>query len=160
MYRLLLFFFMQVSLVSWSQTATPKSLPAFRILQPNGTFFTSENLTKGKPTVIIYFAPECDHCQTLMNAYFKRVTDFNKAQVVMVTFKPVQELTPFINHYNVAKYPNIIVGTEGTTFYLRYYYNIANTPFVALYDRSGQLVYAYRKIDSVDDLISRLKAIR
>lgn len=135
------------------------TMPPFKILQTNGSFYTAADLPKGKPVVLIYFAPDCEHCQELLSAVFKKIDAFKKAQLVLVTFKPVSDLPLFERSYGTAKYPNIKVGTEGNTYQLRLFYNVQTTPFTALYDKTGKLVYSYRKEPPVDDLIKRLNSL-
>jgi thioredoxin-related protein len=125
----------------------------------NGTYFSGKSLPKGRPVLLIYFQPDCDHCQKLMDAMFKRIKEFRNTDIVMVTFKPVDELTGFEQRYQTFKFPNIKVGTEGTTYFLRYYYKLETTPFTALFDKKGKLVYSYRKETSVEDLIGRLRKL-
>ena len=74
------------------------------------------NLPKTKPLVLIYFDPDCDHCQKLMKEFFQKIDAFKKAEIIMVTFKPVEEVAAFEKQHNTQKYPNIIVGTEGIGF--------------------------------------------
>lgn len=139
--------------------AQSTAMPAFKMLQTNGKFYSAADLPKGKPVVLIYFAPDCEHCQQLLTAFFKKIEAFKKAQVVLVTFKPVSDLPLFERSYQTAKYPNVKVGTEGTTYYLRLFYNLQTTPFTALFDKTGKLVYSYRKEPPVEDLIKRLNTL-
>ena len=149
-----------VSLAAVSKSrAQSTALPPFKMMLSNGRMFSADELPQGKPVVLIYFSPDCDHCQKLMNAFFKNINQFQNAEVVLVTFKPVEEVARFEQGYQTTKYPNIKVGTEGTTFYLRSFYRMDRTPFTALYDKGGKLVYAYRTDTPVDDLINRLKKI-
>ena len=127
---------------------------------PNGGNFSADSLKKNKPVVLIYFAPDCGHCQALMKELFATVSDFNKAEVVLITFKPLAELQPFVQQYNINQYSNFKVGTEVPIFFIRYFYNVTTTPFTALYDKKGKLVQAYRRETTVPDLIKRLKAIK
>lgn len=136
------------------------TLPPFKMLLSNGRYFTADDLRKGKPVVLIYFAPDCEHCQQLLQEVFKNMNVFKKAELVLVTFKPVSELLLFERSYQTAKYSNVNVGTEGTTFYLRNFYKMQNTPFTAVYDKSRKLVSAYRKEPPVDDLIKRLNSLK
>jgi protein-disulfide isomerase len=46
-------------------------LPPFRMMQTNGKVFKAEHLPIGKPTIIIYFSPECDHCEKLIQRISK-----------------------------------------------------------------------------------------
>jgi thioredoxin-related protein len=123
------------------------------------TIFNAAELAKTKPVVLIYFDPDCDHCQKLMKELFQKIDAFKKAKIIMVTFKPVEEVAAFEKQNNTQRHSNIVVGTEGTGFYLRNYYGLVTMPFTALYDKNGSLNYSYRKETSVDDLINRLNKL-
>jgi thiol-disulfide isomerase/thioredoxin len=125
----------------------------------NGRYFSAADIPKGKPVLLIYFAPDCDHCHTLMNAFFPKATAFLRAQVVMVTHRPLAEVADFEKKFRTARFANIKVGTEGTTNFLRLFYKLQNTPFVALYDQEGKLVSSYRKDPAVDVLLQQLKQL-
>lgn len=152
--------FLLFHLFLFTQNASAQqTIPPFKMTMTNGKVFTAANLQKGKPVVLIYFAPDCEHCQVLMNAFFKKADAFKKTQVVLVTFKPMADVAGFEKAYHTAKYPNIKVGTEGMSFYLRYYYKLEKTPFTALFNKKGNLVYSYRDETPVDDLVKRVKTL-
>ena len=102
------------------------------------TIFNAAELPKTKPVVLIYFDPDCEHCQKLMKELFQKIDAFKKAEIIMVTFKPIEEVAAFEKLNNTQKHSNIIVGTEGLGFYLRNYYGLVTMPFTALYDKKGQ----------------------
>jgi thiol-disulfide isomerase/thioredoxin len=145
------------AMVFFSLAAFSQSLPPFKMYRSDKRIFSAAELPKTKPVVLIYFDPDCDHCQKLMKELFQKIDAFKKAEIVMVTYKPVEELAAFEKMHNIQKYSNIIVGTEGMGFYLRNYYGLMTMPFTALYDKKGNLNYSYRKETSVDDLANRLK---
>jgi thiol-disulfide isomerase/thioredoxin len=126
----------------------------------NGKIFNSTELPKGKPVVIIYFDPDCDHCQKMMDTLFKKINSFKKAELVLVTYKPLNELAAFEKKYNIHKYENIKAGTEGTVFYLRNYYKLIKMPFTALYDKRGNYSYSYKDQVPLNDLLSRLNKLK
>jgi thiol-disulfide isomerase/thioredoxin len=142
-----------------SKIAVAQSMPAFRMQLTNGKIFSAKDLSKDKPVIIIYFAPDCEHCQALMNEILTKIQNFKKAQVVMVTFKPVNEVIDFEKHYQTAKYPNIKVGIEIPIFFFKNFYNLQNTPFTALFSKQGKLIISYQKETPVDDLIKHLKSL-
>lgn len=161
-------FFLSVCLLvlfccsSFSQSVVEKSLsaiPVFRMLLTNGQYFSSAEIQKNKPFVLIYFAPDCDHCLVLMDKLFKKVHHLDKASVVMITFKSPQEVSGFEKKYNTAKYSNIKVGTEGTTYVVRNYYNLQKTPFTAIYDKKGMLAFSYKDETPVDEMLARVKKL-
>lgn len=135
-------------------------IPPFKLVLSNGSFFSAEDVKKNRPVVLIYFAPDCGHCKTLMSAFFKRVTDFAKAEVIMITYKPLKEVAAFIREYRIMNFQNITVGTEIPTYFTRYYFNLSNTPFTALYNKRKEFVYSYRKETLVADLVNRLNGIK
>jgi len=148
--------------VAASAQAVKKSagIPPFKMLQTNGHYFTAADLDKTKPVVLIYFAPDCPHCQTLMSGIFKNITAFKNTQLVLVTFKPLSELQLFERQFNTASYPNIKTGTEGTTFFLRYYYNIDQTPFTAVFNK-GTLVRSFTNINTpASEIVNYVKGLK
>lgn len=134
-------------------------LPSFSMMLSSGRYYQATDIPKGKPVLLIYFAPDCDHCHTLMNEFFKRPNDFKTAEVVMVTFKPASDLPAFEQAYKTFLYPNIKVGTEGNTYYLQRLYNLQKTPFVALYNKEGKMISSYRKDPSLEKLSKQLKQL-
>jgi thiol-disulfide isomerase/thioredoxin len=137
--------------------AQSEKIPPFRMLQTNGTIFKAEDLPMGKPIIIIYFSPECDHCTKMMKEFFQQASNFKKASVAMITYLPVEKVSRFEKEYSLNKYPNIHVGTEGTTFFVRDYYKVREMPFVALYTKKGDLIRSYSKEVALKDLASKLK---
>ena len=146
-------------IVFLSTSVFSQSLPPFKMYRSDKSIFNAAGFAKTKPVILIYFDPDCEHCQKLMKELFQKIDAFKKAEIIMVTFKPVEEVAGFEKLHNTQKYPNIIVGTEGVGFYLRNYYGLVTMPFTALYNKEGNLNYSYRKETQVDDLINRLKKL-
>ena len=138
----------------YSQTG---KVPPFQIIQSNGKVFKAENLPMDKPIIIVYFSPDCEECQKFTEELLKRMNDFSKASIAMVTYLPVADVTQFVSKYNLNNYPNIFVGTEGTSFFLRGYYKITKFPFTALYNKNGDLIKIYVREENLNDLSHRLK---
>lgn len=142
-----------------SNIAVAQYMPSFNMRLTNGKLFSAKDLSHQIPVIIIYFAPDCGHCLTLMDSLFKKIRNFKKAQIVMVTFKPLDEVTAFEKTYHTVRYQNIKVGIETPVFFFRDYYKVDNTPFTALYNRHGKLIIAYRNKTPVDDLIRHLHVL-
>lgn len=144
-----------------SQKAFPQQgkLPPFQIIQSNGKLFRAQELPVGKPIIIIYFSPDCEECQKFTEAIISRIDDFLKASIAMITYFPVQDVSKYVSKHKLNIYPNIYVGTEGNSFFVRYYYNIQRFPFIALYNEKGNLIKIWDKEENIDDLSSRLKEL-
>ncbi len=135
-------------------------LPPFRMMQPGGKIFKAENLPMGKPIIIIYFSPDCDHCDIFMKEFFKKQSAFKKASVAMITYLPVERVAKFVKDFSLNTYPNIYVGTEGNSFFVRNYYKIMDMPFAALYTKEGNLVKSYQKHIDITDLSKHLNNLK
>jgi len=134
-------------------------LPPFKILQSNGKVFTAHDLPMGKPILIVYFSPDCDHCEKMLKEFFKQSLGFQKASVAFITYLPVDKVSKFEKDYKLSAYSNMYAGTEGATFFVRNYYKIMDMPFAALYTKDGDFVTSYEKEVNLKGLIEKLKGL-
>ena len=143
----------------YSVPASSQSLPAFKMKLTNGKIYSNSDISTQKPLVLIYFAPDCEHCQVLIKQLLNKINVFRHAQIVLVTFESIESVAQFKKDYKLDKYPNIIVGVEQPVFFFRTYYDLQNTPFTALFNKSKKLVISYKKFTPIDDLIKNLKEL-
>jgi hypothetical protein len=143
-----------ISSCSYSQAG---KLPPFQMIRADGRLFTAHELPIGKPIVIIYFSPECEECQKITEELVSKIEDYWKASIAMVTYLPVNTLPDFISKYKLNIYTNIYVGTEGNTFFLRRYYGIQRFPFIALYNKDGNLIKAFYNETNLSAVTKSLK---
>ena len=78
----------------------------------------------------------------------------------MMSFLPIDKMAVFEKDFKTSQYPNIIVGTEGLSFFVRNYYQIADMPFIALYDKNGNLITSHEKNIPLNELTKRLKELK
>jgi len=129
-----------------------KTLPTFDLLRTDSSHFKSSSVKKGEPVMLIYFSPTCDHCQHFISDILKNMQSFKNYQIILVTYIDLPEIKKFENDYQLNKYKNIVAGTEGTAFTVRYFYNVGTFPFTALYDKNKTLVTVYRQVPLIDKL--------
>jgi thiol-disulfide isomerase/thioredoxin len=128
-------------------------LPAFTILQPDSTWFTKEQLPKYDYTVIVYFAPDCSHCQYEATEIVKNMDSLKNAFFVFVAYKSLEEIQAFSVKYGLNKFSNIRYGRD-SKYYIPSFYQVKFTPFVAVYDRKGMFVKEYEKGVEARELIA------
>jgi len=159
----LLFFFSLIIAAGCSKAQTytpPPAIPPYHILTTDSVFVTPANLKKNKPVMIIYFSPDCSHCQRLMFEMKSKMKEFKDIQIVMVTFvTQLKAIQVFYRDFDLKKFPNITVGTEGYTYVVQKYYQVRATPYIAIYDKKGKLVKAYEKSPTIDELAAIVKKI-
>jgi thioredoxin-related protein len=144
-----------------AQTFTPKpAIPPYKILTTDSVNVTPANLKKNKATMIIYFAPDCSHCQHLMYELKPYMKDLKNIQVVMITFvQQIKAIQVFARDFDLKKYPNFTVGTEGYTLQVQQYYHVATTPYIALYDKIGKPAHYYDKVPKIEELVAEIKKL-
>src|SRR5579863_2480246 len=146
-------------LVPWQQSRA-QTIPTFSMQCTNGHLFTAQDVSKTKPLLIIYFAPDCEHCQKVIHEVLTRINDFRKAQILLVSFEPISMVVTFEKDYHLGQYPNIICGTETPTFFFKDLFHLNKTPFTALYDKKGSLNISYQNETPVNDLVKHLAKLR
>ena len=146
-------------IVPWQQSLA-QTIPPFRMQRTDGHLFKAQEVPKTKPLLIIYFAPDCEHCQKLIHEVLARINDFKKTQIILISFEPINMVLSFEKDYHLGQYPNIMCGTETPTFYFKNLFNLSKTPFTALYDKKGTLIISYQNETPVDDLVKHLAKLR
>lgn len=153
-------FIASCTLIALSTNAQTGKLPPFSMMQGNGKVFKAQDLPMGKPIIIIYFDPDCDHCKNTTKELLAKSGQFKKASIAMVTFLPVDKVIEFEKKYELKKFKNIYVGTEGNTFFLKNYYRLITMPFIALYTKNGDIVKEYRTDGPLTDLSIQLNSLK
>ncbi|SCW70612.1 thioredoxin fold domain-containing protein [Mucilaginibacter sp. NFR10] len=146
-----------------SQAQTPPAnsgLPPYHILTTDSVYVTPANLKKNKPVMVIYFSPDCSHCQHLMYDLKPELPKLKNVQIVMITFMPMLKgLQTFQRDFDLAKYHNITIGTEGYTYLVQKFYSVQTTPYIAIYDKYGKLFQTYPKVPKIPVLMETIKKV-
>ena len=132
-----------------------KGWPPLVLTQLNKESLTSKDLKK-QETIIMYFSPECDHCKHQTTEMINRIKDLSKYQIILVTYQPEEEMAGFQTYYQLQKYANIRMGRD-SKFLLPPFYRIQNLPFLALYNKQGELLKTFDGNVKVDMIIKSFK---
>lgn len=133
------------------------TIPTFSIQTPDSSWFSKVNLQSKKPTLILYFSPDCGHCQIETEEVLGNIKELENLQIVMVTSRPFGDMVNFADHYKLNRFPTIKIGTDPARR-ITEFYEVKFTPFSALYDKKGQLVKVYEKGIDIPELIRLTKS--
>lgn len=117
-------------------------IPAFTILQSDSTSFTKMDLPKHRPVVIIYFSPDCGHCQLTAQEFSKKMDELKDVFFVWVSYHSPDANKKFAEDYGLNKFTNVRLGKD-TKYFLPVFYDVKFTPFIAAYDKNGKLLNTY-----------------
>jgi thioredoxin-related protein len=128
------------------------TVPPFKLTNvADSTFFAKENLKKKTATIIMIFSPDCEHCQVMTKKITDNITLFKKAQIIMATPLEYGIIKKFYNEYNIAKYPNIIMGRD-PSYFLGTFFKVRGFPAIFVYNKKGKLVNWFGADDSVEKI--------
>jgi thioredoxin-related protein len=118
-------------------------LPPLKLLLPDSSsYFTKDDFKKKSNVLVMLFNPDCDHCQHETEEIIKHIDQFKNVQIVMATMMPFGLMKSFYQKYELSKYKNIVVGQD-PNFFLPSYYRIGNLPYLAFYNKKGNLISVF-----------------
>lgn len=124
--------------------------PPIVLTQLDKKQLTSKDL-RSQPTIVMYFSPECHHCKDQMDDMIRQHKKLSKYQIVLATYQPEAEIRSFVTYYQLNNYPNIRIGRD-EKFLLPPFYRIRNLPYLALYNKKGQLLTTFEGNVKIDAL--------
>lgn len=128
------------------------AIPAFNLAKiPDSTVFVNADLQKDKPTVLIFFAPDCDHCQHATKEMTEKMDLLKNVQIVMVSWMDVSFIKKFYADYKLADYPNITLAKD-PAFNLLKYYGVHSIPDVFVYDKNGKYLSHFKTKIPVEEI--------
>ena len=119
-----------------------KNIPTVNLILGDSTLLTNASIPKGKPVVIIYFSPECGHCQLSAQEINNDIDKVKDAFFIWVSYYPVPEIKEFADKYKLAKYDNFKFGRD-PKYAIPAFYRVKFTPFMAVYNKEGKLMQTF-----------------
>ena len=134
------------------------TLPSFKMLLTDSTtWFNSDELPKDKPVVIVYFNPECGHCQLTAHEFMEKADAFKDAFFVWITYRAtMDEIKRFGTDAKMMDAANIKLGKE-MAYTIVPYFGVQYTPYVAVYNKTGKLVKTFDGGTDPDTVLNLLK---
>lgn len=119
-----------------------KTIPPFELRGTNGQMISRDQLEKRNGTVIMFFSPDCHHCVAQVEWMKKDISKFDKYNLVLATYQPMETLVEFIRKFQLSEWKNLVIGRD-EKFFLPTYFRITNLPFIATYNKKGELLKAF-----------------
>jgi len=163
MKRILSFIFILLPAIAFLQPSKDKDAPYFKnngypdiklLLTDSSTIFTKTDLPKDKTVVLIFFSPDCEHCQHTIKEMLPKMDSLSNLFMVWngPSYLPLEQVKEFYTHYHLADYGNIVMGKE-MSYFMPLHYRIEITPYAAIY-KNGKFFTEFRKGIELEDLIA------
>lgn len=131
-------------------------VPSFNILTIDSTYFSKTDLPKNRPVVIIYFSPDCGHCQYEAKQIVQNMDSLRNAFFIWVSFHPLDQIKQFYKTYGFDKFDNIKIGRD-PKYFIPSFYKVEFTPFMAIYNSKGLFTKEFREGAKAEELTSVLQ---
>jgi peroxiredoxin len=138
---------------------TGLALPDFDLLLVDSTTFLSSNdIPDGQPIVLVYFSPDCEHCQAETSDILSKIDSLKNIRFYFITVDPFERLKVFNKHFQINRYSNIILAKD-------YNFSFVNqlkptgTPCILIYDRRKELRAVYNGSAKVENIIAMTKKL-
>jgi len=119
------------------------TIPSIEVhIVPDSAIFTNDNIVKGSSFVLMFFNPDCDHCQTETKEILDHKDQFQATQILMVSALPYTQIKFFYDSFKLSSMPSIKMGQDinsrlGSIYHLKIF------PSVFVYDKKGDLAKAF-----------------
>jgi peroxiredoxin len=143
------------------QTLSTKNEQAAKLRQRptlSAVHFVSTSLAPmidGKPTLIILFNSECEHCQYEAGQLQKRHQEFARASVYLLTTEPPVRAQAFARQYGLDTLSMMHVGTLTQEESYKAF-GPTSVPHLFIYGPDGQLRKEYKGETKIDALLKYL----
>ena len=131
----------------------PTLPPLQLILEDSVTKYTKADVPKKKPVLIMLFSPDCEHCQHEAEQFAAKKDSLQNIHIVMITTYPIYRMKEFAEKYGIKGLSNVVVAKD-PYYLLPGFYDIRNYPFLALYDKKGDLITTVPGSVSISKLLS------
>ncbi|MES2003266.1 MAG: hypothetical protein V4450_02000 [Bacteroidota bacterium] len=111
-------------------------MPDFSILlAADSSWFTRSQVPeKYNHVFIIYFAPDCGHCQHEAKEIVSHMDSLKNAFFVFVAYKPLEDIRGFATYYGLDKFDNVRIGRD-PKYFIPAFYRVKFTPFIVAYKK-------------------------
>ncbi|GAB2581693.1 peroxiredoxin family protein [Spirosoma areae] len=125
-----------------------QTLPDFTAYSIDRSEISSAALSN-RPAVLIYFDPDCDHCQREAAELQKKAASLASAQVLMLSSAPAPALKTFAKTHKINNLPNVQVAhIDKQTAYETF--GFTSVPDVLIYHADGSLAKHFRGETSIE----------
>jgi thiol-disulfide isomerase/thioredoxin len=134
------------------------SIPDFSIAKaPDSVTVTKTDIVKrGHPFILVFFSPDCEHCQRETKEFLAYKKELKDIQVLMVSPMPYDRIKQFYTDYSVDSLPNFTMGQDWA-------YHLGNKlrphffPTIILYDKIGNFVTAFTGNVAIPTILAAYK---
>ena len=130
-----------------------KGIPTFDLLKTDSSsHITKADILPKHKTLIIFFSPDCSHCQHQTEDIIAGMDSLKDVQIVMATYQPFETMVAFNQKYEIEKYSNIKMGRD-VSYFFPPFYKMKSLPHLALYNDKGVYITGFEGNQKVATIV-------
>jgi thioredoxin-related protein len=134
----------------------PTIPPLQLLLADSTTKYIKDNIPRNKQVLVMMFDPECSHCQHSAEEMYQHKDELKDIQIVLATIAPIYQMNSFMQKYKLAEMKNIVAGKD-IYFLLPPFFSMKSFPFLAMYNKKGDLIEGREGSFPIDKVIQKFK---
>jgi peroxiredoxin len=134
--------------------STIQKLPILSFYTTNQEIFTFENNPQ-KNTLIIYFHPECEHCQYEAKQISKYQSEFKGTYILMVSPAQLDDIKQFQTEYQLEEISSLKMLWDKDREFETYFGN-STFPTILIYNSNNELQKKYKGEVKIDAIIKHI----
>lgn len=132
-----------------------EKLPDFRFYTMNGALFLKSDLISTRPTMIVYFHPECEHCHYQTADMIAHIDSLSTINLLMVSYEEEGKVKEFMSEFDLQDYPFInVLLDKNHSFYD--YFGINSVPSSIIFDKHQKLVRLFKGETKMETLLKNI----
>lgn len=129
-------------------------LPNFKFTSTTGESIGPASLEQGKAVVVVYFDPDCDHCQQQAEWTKEEAALLKDVQMVWVSWGEEKLVKEFeTKYFSGVEGPKIIV-TRDTDYAIDNYFGYSEVPSIYVYNKEWKRTKSLKKETKPSEFIS------
>lgn len=137
----------------------PDQIPPLSLFNVReGKLINTTDIRAGSPFIIVYFDPDCGHCQDITRNYLDSIAYFGKTELYYISDSKMEKLKVFDQYFKFAKYPTVFLFRDVESR-MRNFIRPQTTPCLAVFDNSKEMEVIYDGGTEVGNLLNELSKL-
>lgn len=151
--------FLLSACTQWTEEQKKRqSLPDFHFESLNGGVLQRGDLPENKPATILFFDPDCEHCEMTVASIVEHIKDFAGNTLVMISPADRTRVIPYLTDNGLLKHEGVLVGFCTPQQFLDAF-GTTETPTTLFYGSDFDLKMAYKGAVDGPGVVNGLKAV-
>jgi peroxiredoxin len=132
-----------------------ESIPQVNLNTLSGNTHALQQLSAGVGTVLVYFNSTCEICQLELESIANRLSEFDGAQILLVSSQEQKELADFYQSHPLKSAPNVYWFLDHN-MEVAGHYGVRGVPALFCYNSEGKLTAQYQGLVKLDLVLESL----